>query len=393
MPAWPHLGSRFAQARRDARAVLGLLRGEHPPPTAPLSDRRKRAHPAVDALAGRELRVERVTRETEDAVTLALVDPAGAHLAFAPGQFLTVLVRVGGQTLRRAYSLSSLPSDDRATITVKRIAGGRASTLLVEQAREGDTLRVLGPSGSFTVAVDAARAQRYLLVAGGSGITPLFSILRSLLSGEPRSHVTLLYANRTAEDVIFRARLEELAREHAGRLVLRLVLENAPADWHGGVGRLDRETASRELDRLGLSGAEQVLVCGPTPMMAAVRAALEARGVPRGRILEELFTTPELGASATALPTGPQSIVVRRGSGETRLVAQPGETVLEAASRAGVPLPFSCGMGGCAACKVKLVSGRVALPEPSCLSEDERRAGLVLTCVGHAMEPTTLEVP
>lgn len=390
---WPALTERLAQARRDARVVLGLLRGRHPPPVVRISDRAKRARPALPTLAGRVVRVTRVTRETVDAVTLSLADPTGAPISFEPGQFLTVLVDVGGETVRRAYSLSSIPGDDDVTITIKRIAAGRASTVLVERTREGDALRVLGPSGSFTVTPSATRERSYLLVAGGSGITPLFSIARSLLAGEPRSHVTLLYGNRRVDDIIFRERLDALAREHAGRLVVRHVLESPPARWDGGVGRLDRETTSRELERLEVSDASQVLVCGPTPMMEAVRAALAAHGVPRGQVLEELFTTPELRTEAGRLPTEPQPIVVRRGSGETRLVAEPGETVLEAASRAGVTLPFSCAMGGCAACKVKLVSGAVALPEPSCLSEDERRSGYVLTCVGHATEPTVLEVP
>ena len=390
---WPALGGRFSQARRDAREVLALLRGRHPDPVVRLGDRPHR-HARVEGgvLAGRVVRVERVARETDDAVTITIADPSGAPVAFAPGQFVTVLVKVGSETLRRAYSISSIPSDGEVTITVKRIAGGRASASLVELTRQGDTLRVLGPSGSFTVPPDAGREARYLLVAGGSGITPLFSILRALLVGEPRSHVTLLYGNRAIEGIIFRERLEALVREHAPRLVVRHVLESAPAGWQGGVGRLDRETASRELERLGLSGDEQVLSCGPTPMMSAVRDALAAQGVPRGRIREELYTTPARD-SAIALPTEPQPLVVRRGSSETRLVAQPGETVLEAATRAGVTLPFSCTMGGCAACKLRLVSGSVTMPEPSCLTVDERRAGLVLTCVGHATEPTVLEVP
>ncbi|HRI55175.1 MAG TPA: FAD-binding oxidoreductase, partial [Pseudomonadota bacterium] len=250
----------LASLRRDLHVVLEGLAGRHPSPLLP-----RRPHgpapsggPAANAgPAPRTLRVERVVRETADAVTLWLRDPSGAPIPFVAGQFFTVLVPLDGQTVRRAYSACSSPlSPDLVAITCKRTPGGRVSTFLNEQVQAGMTLQALGPSGNFTVAPEPERARHYVLLGGGSGITPLMAIARAVLHAEPRSHVALIFGNRSVDDIIFRGELAALAAAHPGRFSLRHVLQEPPPGWSGGTGLLDEETLERELTTLPLSGLD-----------------------------------------------------------------------------------------------------------------------------------------
>ena len=400
----------LVQLRRDVSMVARGLAGEHPPPF------RTRARPASGAdgarddapdasrsdaasrlLAPRTLRIARVVRETADAVSLHLEDPMGAPLAFRPGQFFTVLLTLDGEALRRAYSISSASTDASGTvsITVKRVAGGRVSNHVNDHLEAGQTLQVLGPSGSFTVDPSADARRHVVLLAGGSGITPMMAIARSVLAVEPLSRVSLVYGNRGPSDVIFHDALRDLAATHEGRLAVRHVLSDPPPGWTGGTGLLEAHVVEAELAALGpLDGAEY-FVCGPEPMMAAARATLLARGVSPDAIKEERFATPHLrvarGDEAAALDA-PQMLTLRM-NGETReMNVGPSQTVLEAALGAGLAMPYSCAMGGCAACKVKVCDGEVEMEEPNCLSAAERGEGYVLACVSRLKRATTVEV-
>jgi ring-1,2-phenylacetyl-CoA epoxidase subunit PaaE len=417
---------RFEALRRDAASVVGGFLGRTPPPSvkrAPLS--RHSFEPAgdirgsgvdargsgVDArgsgllassgelLSCRRLRVERVVRETRDSVSLHLSDPAGAPIAFAPGQFLTLQSALpGGQPLKRAYSLSALPGQgeaaSRARITIKRVAGGVVSNHLNEHAREGDMLTVLGPSGSFGIEAEEARGKHLLLIGGGSGITPLRPILEASLQ-DPSVTATLLYGNRSEEDIIFRAELDAIARSASGRCAVRHVLDSPPAVWTGGAGLLDRPTSTREIaailsSELAAGRTTEVLVCGPTPMMDAVRLALSDIGVARERIREEQFSSPDQRKAAGPTSAQPATFKIRGVKRDT--VAAAGQTLLEAGLAAGLNMPFSCAMGGCGACRLKLVSGSVVAEEPNCLSPKEAGDGFVLACVSRAAAPVSLEL-
>lgn len=384
--------------------VAGDLFGRSPAPVlrrAPLARHQMgAARPHGDLLARRSLVVERVVQETPDCVSLHLADPTGAALAFTPGQFLTLVVNLpSGQSVKRAYSLSTVPGTGegacRGRITVKRVAEGKVSNHVNEHARAGDVVTVLGPSGQFGVSAAEAAGAHLLLIGGGSGITPLRSILEARLA-DPSVNVTLLYGNRSEADIVFRREIDDLAAAHAGRLSVRYVLEAAPEGWQGGVGRLDRATAAAEIGRI--LGSDTVrgrvtiaLVCGPSPMMDAVREALGGLGIPRERIREELFASPEQRKAAAPSTPQPVTFTVRGQKKDT--VAAAGQTLLEAGLEAGLAMPFSCTMGGCGACKARLRSGSVVADEPNCLSAEEARAGLVLPCVSRAAGPVTLEIP
>ena len=389
----------MATARRDFDMVLGTLaRGEHPPylvkrPPRTVADSAPRL--GSTSVTPRPMRVARIVRETPDAVSVFLEDPNGAPLAFSAGQFLTLEVDTDHGRLRRAYSLSTSPRAGADAVTVKRVEGGRVSGFVNERLREGDTVRVLGPSGSFTVRTNPRTARELVLVAGGSGITPVISIARTVLAEEPQSRVTLIYGNRREADVIFREALDALAREHEGRLTLDHVLEEPPEGWSGGRGKLDRPAFESRLEALGLAGrvGAEWYVCGPDPMRAAVRESLALRGVDRAQLHEEIFVRPELGGGEAALPGSDQTLHVRKNGLERTMIVSPGQTLLEAGLAAGMPMPFSCAMGGCAECKCKLVEGDVVMEEPNCLTPDERDQGYVLTCVSRPRTTVKLEVP
>lgn len=330
----------------------------------------------------RALRVLEVRRETRDAVSLVLERPAGE--TYLAGQFLTLVLPIGerGQELRRSYSLSSTPlGDEPFVVTVKRIPGGVVSSWLHDDVQAGATLRVRGPSGNFTYQPGDAPAH-LLLVGGGSGITPLFGILRTALAGNPTVRVTLVFANRAAPDVIFLRALTELAASEP-RLTVHHVLESDDGTLPCTPGRVTAATLERALAEHDRK-TTRAYVCGPDPMMDGVLADLASLGVTD--VHRERFVTV-------------RPAVVREGAGGRhhlrvggRTVPIPaGKTVLEGAVQGGVDLDFSCTMGGCGACKARLASGEVALDEPNCLTDEERAAGMILTCVAHPLTDVTIE--
>lgn len=380
-----------AQWRRDARMVLDGLAGRSPPPYWSTGTSARAEVPRPTVLPGaRSLRVAAVTRETPDAVSLTLVDPRGEAIVYRPGQFFTLALRLDGEVLRRAYS-ASLPMEaatppGSVRVTIKRVAGGRVSRHLNERAGAGDLIDVFGPSGSFVV--EGAPAT-LVLVGGGSGATPLLAIAHDALARLPDTRVVFLVGDRSTGDVLFRDELAGLAERHPGRFALRHVLSAPPAAWGGGMGVLDEETTARELDGLSVDGAAEYFVCGPGPMMDAVRRCLLGRGVEAGRIREERFSSPVHAAAAQ--PGGDVAVTAVVGGRSYAVVNRAHETVLESALGQGAPMPFSCTMGGCGACRMKLREGAMTMEEPNCLSAGERAQGYVLTCIGRATRACVLE--
>jgi ring-1,2-phenylacetyl-CoA epoxidase subunit PaaE len=383
--------SRVGQLRRDLRSVIDGLRGHRAPAWLARDGSRYADRPA--GLASRELEVAARTRETNDAITLGLRDPDGAELPpIRPGQFFTLLLElpdgaVGG--LRRAYSVSSdCRIRERFDVTIKRVADGRGSNYLHEHAAVGMRLRVLGPSGEF----GRTFARKLVLIAGGSGITPMMAMLRTHLPAEPDREFVLIYANRGPKDVIFADALAALEAEHGPRLSIHHVLEQPPANWTGAVGRCDKPTLARMLDAIPLAHEADVefLLCGPTPMMAGAKELLCERDIPSRRIHSESFVAPNL---RTDVRLRSEVVTIIADGREAGLVVAPGQTLLEAGLAAGLALPYSCAMGGCGACKVALERGDVIMREPNCLTEREREAGMILACIANPTSPCCVRVP
>lgn len=375
---WLRRSPRATQLARDLAMVARGVVGERRPVV--------RGSGASDSAGAglpgeRRLRVLGVRAETADAVSLELERPEG--LGYEAGQFLTLVLSVGGQELRRSYSLSSTPLDEGPlVITVKRVEGGAGSSWIHAEARAGHTLRVRGPSGAFTYHAKDAPG-RLVLVGGGSGITPLMGILRTALRSTPDVPVALLYANRSPADVIFRDELGRLELEYP-RLTVTHVLERPGDELAGHEGRVTREHLAAALG--AEPGQARVYLCGPAPMMAEVEAMLGELGLPPERLRQERFSTTRAVAEESG---GRRLYRLRVGSREVE--APSDRTLLESANEGQIVLDFSCTMGGCGSCKARLVEGDVVLDEPNCLSPDERAEGLILTCSARPRSDVVIE--
>lgn len=334
----------------------------------------------------RELRVVEVLDETPTVRTFVL-EPASppSPLSYRAGQHLTLLVDVDGTTHRRCYSFSTSPAPGvRAAITVKRTADGVVSRHLHDRIRTGDTLVAAEPAGQFTLATDPSLERTVVFIAGGVGITPLVSLVETLLREEPGSRAVLLCGNRSEPEIIFRRRLDELQARFAPRLVVRHAIEAAAEGWTGLAGPLD---GPRALGALPALEADAYYVCGPEAMMQGVCAALEGAGVPRDRVHTERFVY----ASPASVRVPDHAAEITFGASGRRVTAQPGQTILQAGIEAGIDLPFSCTMGGCGACKVRKSRGEVVMSEPNCLTDREREDGYILACCCYADTPVTIE--
>jgi ferredoxin-NADP reductase len=333
--------------------------------------------PVLRAHGYHKLRVKDVVRETHDASSFVLDVPDELRETFRyrPGQFCTFRVQVGADEQLRSYSMSSAPQvDDDLTVTVKRVAGGLVSNWFLDHLGVGDLVEVTKPAGVFCPQ-DADRP--VMAFCGGSGITPVMSITKHMLTATGRS-IRLLYANRDRASVIFEADLGALATRHPGRLDVR---HHADAD--GGFLTADDVRAFAGAG----AGEADCYICGPGPFMDLVEAALLEVGVAPARIFIERFLVEqqEKEAAAVAPPgTGgadlPDEVTVILGGKKAVVKYQPGDTVLETARRGGLRPPFSCESGNCATCMAFLKEGNVTMRANNALTPEEVEEGWILTC-------------
>jgi ferredoxin-NADP reductase/predicted pyridoxine 5'-phosphate oxidase superfamily flavin-nucleotide-binding protein len=349
------------------------------------SRRGRPGRPAVEPAAEnplREVRIAEVRRETPSAVTLVLEDAERpGSFDFRPGQFFTLVTDIDGRPVRRAYSASSAPGASRLEVTVKHVEGGRFATHVHRNLRAGDRLSVRGPSGAFHA--DPAAAHDVVLVAAGSGVTPIMSMIRTRLSATAAGRIALLYSNRSAEEVIFAAELRRLEEANPERLSVTHVLTRER-------GRLDAAGVLSWLTELRPAEDARYYLCGPEALMDTVQGVLSELGVPDDRVHHERYIS---GADTTATDTAPQEMVVEDGAHEVgSVVVEPGQTLLEAGLAAGLPMPHSCTVGNCGDCMVKLRGGEVAMNGPNCLTPQQKADGYVLTCVGCPLSKVTLDI-
>ncbi|MFJ6691832.1 2Fe-2S iron-sulfur cluster-binding protein [Streptomyces sp. NPDC091294] len=331
----------------------------------------------------RPVRVVEIRQETPSVRTLVLADAAGqaGPFDFHPGQFFTLVADVDGHPVRRAYSASSVPGATRLELTVKQVRGGLFSTHAHRDLRPGDRLAVRGPSGAFH-----ARAQEpghLVLIAAGSGITPMMSMIRTRLSAPaPAGRIDLLYSSRSPEDIIFADELTRLEKDLPDRLTVTHVLT-------GRDGRLDAEGVRRWVTGLPLSDGTHHYVCGPEALMDTVEDVLRGLGVPDGRMHQERFTG---GATALTAEAPRDMSIEEDGKVVGATVVEPGQTLLDAGLAAGLPMPYSCTVGSCGECMARVRDGDVTQPEDTCLTPEQRADGYVLTCVGCPLSAVSLDI-
>ena len=338
------------------------------------------------------LRVSQVQPEGDDALVLAFEVPEiWRHVyAFEPGQYLTL--RHGDE--RRSYSICAA-AGEAPRVGVRKVPGGVFSNWLHSHAKSGLTLQVMPPQGRFGSALQPLLQQsprHVLAVAGGSGITPILSIIKTVLARSAKSRVTLLYGNRRAATTMFKEELEDLKNRYLTRFVLHAVFSREVMDSALHAGRLD---AQKIHTLLRLSGpVDQAFICGPHAMNDDAERALLAAGLQQQQIHVERFGLPPDQASAvTAAQPGDASTatitVVRDGLAREVPYGPQDSSILAAATRAGLDMPFSCRSGVCATCRAKLLHGQVRMDRNFALEKDELAAGFVLSCQSH---PTTERV-
>ncbi len=334
------------------------------------------------------LRVRQVQAEGTDALVLAfdIPDALRPNFAFEPGQYLTL--RHGDE--RRSYSICAAAGDE-PRVGVRKVPGGAFSSWLHAEARPGLALDVMAPQGRFGAALQ--RQPRHVLaIAGGSGITPILSIVKTVLAGTPHSRVTLLYGNRRAATTMFKEELEDLKNRYLTRLVLHPVFSREVMDSPLHAGRLD---AQKIATLLRLSGpVDEAFICGPHAMNDDAEQALLAAGLAPERVHVERFGLPpgQEQAVAMVLPGDAASAtitIVRDGLTREVPYALADGNILAAAARAGMEVPFSCKSGVCATCRARLTQGQVRMDRNFALEKDELAAGFILTCQAH---PTTPQV-
>jgi len=336
------------------------------------------------------LAIAEVIEETADAKSFRfdVPDVLEPCFAFRPGQHLTLRREFDGEDVRRNYSLCVAPQDRQLKVTVKRIAGGLFSNWANDELRTGDSIEVMEPHGSFTIDMQADRAGRYAGFAGGSGITPILSLLKTALRTEADSRFTLIYGNRDSQSVIFLDELARLKNRFMGRLEVHHFLSDEAEDIALFNGLLDRAKCDEILATLiDPADLDAAFICGPGPMMDAAEAALLARGASPDRIHIERFTVDRPSAALAAemqakqeLAQGLQLLITL--DGRTRSIAfdAAAGNILDSARIAGLRAPFACKAGVCATCRARVVAGKVEMAARYGLTDEEVAAGYVLTC-------------
>lgn len=346
------------------------------------------------ALKFHDLKIADIRRETPDAVAIAFEPPADADFSFTPGQYLTLRAEIDGRDVRRSYSICSPLGAPRLEVGVKRVADGRFSSFVHEKLSVGDVIRVMTPEGRFTAPIGGAHD--YLMIAAGSGITPVLSILRSVLEGEPESTVTLVYGNRDTASIMFRETLEDLKDRHLGRFNLIHVLSREAQDVELLHGRIDadRLRALAATGAIDPAKADAIFLCGPGEMIDSLSGTLADLGARPDRIRHERFTPaedaapprPPSEAATKAAESGAEVEAVLDGARHKFRIAEPGQKVLDAAHAAGLELPYSCAGGMCCTCRCKIVEGAGEMEVNYSLEPWELEAGYTLAC---QTRPTT----
>lgn len=331
------------------------------------------------------LTVSDIRKEANEAFTIEFVNVPSVFRDYSAGQHLTIKVNRHGEILYRTFSISSVPNAGNSlTLTIKKIKDGKVTNYLADSLRVGDTLEVTAPSGQFFINPEPAHQKHYVMIAGGSGITPIYSMIGAILKFEPKSKITLLYANRNLNSIIFKEKLEQWTTEFSTQLEVKHFLSEEENPKKAIKGYITRIFLEEMLKQYGKSKLDFYL-CGPEIMTNKLLDDLASLGVAKDKIHRELFLiSTQTQESASQKAQVSAKVLSKTYQFET----QDGKTILQSGIEQNVPLPFSCQNGLCGICKMKCIQGRVIMKSNQVLTEQDLKDGYILTCQSLPQTPT-----
>lgn len=336
-------------------------------------------------------KVLEVRRETADCVSVALEVPNAETFSFVAGQYLTLRSTINGQEVRRSYSLCSSPLSGELRVAIKQVEQGVFSTWANTELKAGDTIETMPPMGNFALEIEPSDEQTYVGFAAGSGITPVLSILKTVLERAPKAKFILFYGNRKTNSIIFKTELEDLKDAYMGRLEVHHVLSREDQGNDLLFGRIDEARASQFAVQIpGVKAAAGHFLCGPEAMIKGVQSALEQAGVASMNIHFELFTSAAPAAEkapAASASSGDAAVTVVLDGEETHFTQGPKDFILDSALDAGADVPYACKGAVCCTCRAKVLEGEVEMAMNYSLTDDEVAEGFVLTCQSMPRSP------
>ena len=334
-----------------------------------------------------ELTVTDVRKTIRDAVVVTLAPANGADFSFTQGQYLTFRQEIEGTEIRRSYSICAGRDEGILQVGIKRVEGGAFSTWANDTLAPGDALQAMAPQGRFFTPLDAEAARSYLAFAGGSGITPVLSLIKTTLKAEPQSRFTLVYANRSVSTIMFREELEDLKNIYMGRLTVIHILESDAQDIDLFIGRVDdKKCKALFAGWIDIASVDTAFICGPEPMMLAIAESLRDHGLRDDQIKYELFASGQPGrlkrraVTAQAGSGKPTKATVTLDGTSRSFDMDRDQSVLEAAIENDIDAPFACRAGVCSTCRCKLIEGEVEMIANHALEDYEVEHGYILSC-------------
>lgn len=335
-------------------------------------------------------RVEKIRPETPECFTFFLQEVTGRTITYKAGQFLSLLLTINGREVRRSYSLSSAPSvDELLSITVKRISNGEASRYLIEHVKEGDLIHSLVPAGRFII--NNYNAELFCFIAAGSGITPIYALIKSLLNQSQAHKLLLIYQSRNEETSIYHKQLLLLHEGYKNRFTF-IQLFSQPTGHAVKHERLNNHLLEQLIQHHVHTASVQFYVCGPPLFMKMAEFTLKTIGYNAAGIYKENFVIDIPAAPALMIDSNPRKISIHYKHQQFEVQVKYPQSILQAALQQHVHLPYSCRGGRCSTCTVRLLSGKIKMSMNDVLTEQDINDGLVLTCVGYAETDVVLRV-